>query len=362
MAGLLASVVFAAMLFVSPALAEDEEAVVVGEDEAVIADEGDAADAGWNARPIPLREVGDRQAFIRQSSEAFDDPDERLSLELKYYFELPAEQAKELAESAGQMRGQSQSAAGAQLSAGPSTASAPWAAALPLPLGNAPNSKRRAEVEWLDYQTGPNPKAIVALLDAAAGSPAASLLVARVTAGVDGVQIDKQTAVRELDGAQLPGDCAAGGLLDVWDRPKSLGSRAMFLGRVIAVLKQIDGRYAVDFYGETLHPESDCRVWLWKVGAPQGRPQGIRFVEAPVKKGPDAVADVWTLAIITQPAEGEIAAVAIDYPLCRPAIMAQLQRAPAAGESAAPPPDLEKLVGADLLDEFARRLVNGTYR
>lgn len=338
----------------------DEEASAIVDDETVVSEEGTSqGDGGWKARRISLRKVGETPAFTRHSSEAFEDPDDRMSLELKYYFDLPVESAADIAAStAGKLSRGRKLDPSANLIAGPQIQSSGIGIPLPQPLhigaGNIEN-----DVEWLDYQSGDKAKVIAGLF--AANEDSLALVVARVAPHEQGLALDKQIALRQVKADELPARCLDGGLLDTWDRPRSLGSRAMFLGRVIAVLKQQGGRFAVDFHGEMLHPDSDCRVWLWREESGIGRPVGIRFVEIPVKKSAGTVGTTWVLAVVIAGNDPPVRAIAFDYPLCRPAIMAQLQRT-GENSSSGSQPDLEKLVGADLLDEFARRLVNGTYR
>lgn len=339
---------------------------MVGEDETVVSEstEGTATSA-WPARAIPLRKVGERDAFVRHSSEAFEDADNRMSLELKYYFELPATKIDSTEAIEGPLAKGPKLEPGEKLAAGPEVAAEPWAKSLPMSLDTM-DTKPGFDIEFLDYVAGAKAKTIATLLPAADGQEKSktTLLVARVAEPTDGLQINKAVAAREIDSRELPQGCVPGGLLDAWDRPKTLGTRAMFVGRVIAVLKQIEGRYAVDFFGDTLNQESDCRVWLWREGDALGRPVGIRFAEIPIKKGPTEVSNVWALAVTVRGADDSLRTIAFDYPLCRPAVMAQMQRAAstAGGGKPAASPDLEKVVGADLLDEFSRRLVNGTYK
>lgn len=344
---------------------EEEAAVVVGEDEAVVSETSDAQASAWNARAISLRPVGDKPAYVRQSSEAFEDADARLGLELKYYFELPPTKIDSTAAIEGPLAKGRKLEPGEQLLAGPEITSQPWAGALPLALDSM-SLRPGFDVEFVDYEAGAKAKVIAAILPPGkSAGDKSTLIVARTSSAAGGLQIDKTNAVREFPTAELPQHCVPGGLLDTWDRPKTLGSRALFVGRVIAVLKLVDGRYAVDFYGEALHPDSDCRVWLWRDGDSLGKPVGIQFTEVAVKKGPDAVGNAWVLAVAIDGAGDALRTIAFDYPLCKPAVMAQLQAAapkPGAGGKAAPPPDLEKMVGSDLLDEFSRRLVNGTYK
>ena len=356
-----------------------EQAIVVEEEgivsESPASDEGDAAvvegdtAAEWNARPIAQRKVGDTSVYVRQSSDAFFDPDARQALEPKYYFEVE----EPLPPTASLDRRQGESApARFELSDDPALAA--LASRFPLDFtvkegdsdAEARNSGAEvrnsgAEAQWLDYVSGDRSKLVAVLLPPVKDSDSdqAQLLVLRVKQAGDHWVVDKLVAERSLAAKELA-PAAAGRLrLDTWDRPMGLGSKAVFLGRVIAVLKIVDGRYAVDFYGEALHPDSDCRVWLSPPGHELGTPRGIRFSELPVRKGADRVATAWVLAVDYERADREHATIAIDYPICRPAIMAQMTKI---NNPRKPGPDLQKLLGDDLLDEFTRRIVDGTYK
>ena len=349
-----------------------EQAIVVEEEgivsESPASDEGDAAvvegdtAAEWNARPIAQRKVGDTSVYVRQSSDAFFDPDARQALEPKYYFEVE----EPLPPTASLDRRQGESApARFELSDDPALAA--LASRFPLDFtvkeGDSDAEARNsgAEAQWLDYVSGDRAKLVAVLLPPAkvSDSDQAQLLVLRVKQNGDHWVVDKVVAERSLAAKELA-PVAAGRLrLDTWDRPLGLGSKAVFLGRVIAVLKLVDGRYAVDFYGEALHPDSDCRVWLSPPGHDLGTPRGIRFSELPVRKGADRVATAWVLAIDYERADGSHATIALDYPICRPAIMAQMTKI---NNPRKPGPDLQKLLGDDLLDEFTRRIVDGTYK
>ena len=349
-----------------------EQAIVVEEEgivsESPASDEGDAAvvegdtAAEWNARPIAQRKVGDTSVYVRQSSDAFFDPDARQALEPKYYFEVE----EPLPPTASLDRRQGESApARFELSDDPALAA--LASRFPLDFtvkeGDSDAEARNsgAEAQWLDYVSGDRAKLVAVLLPPAkvSDSDQAQLLVLRVKQNGDHWVVDKVVAERSLAAKELA-PAAAGRLrLDTWDRPLGLGSKAVFLGRVIAVLKLVDGRYAVDFYGEALHPDSDCRVWLSPPGHDLGTPRGIRFSELPVRKGADRVATAWVLAVDYERADGSHATIALDYPICRPAIMAQMTKI---NNPRKPGPDLQKLLGDDLLDEFTRRIVDGTYK
>jgi hypothetical protein len=348
-----------------------------GEDSDATIVEGDAA-AEWNARPIAPRMVGEAPIYVRQSSDAFFDPDARQALEPKYYFEI--EEPLPAATSLDRRQGEP---APTRIELGDDPALAPLASRFPLEFSDkneTSNAEARnsgaealisgAEAQWLDYVAGDRAKLVAVLLPPAKTSDAttsdtseaatqAQLLVLRVKQAGDHWVVDKLIAERSIDARELA-PAAAGRLrLDTWDRPMGLGTKAVFVGRVIGVLKVIDGRYAVDFYGEALHPDSDCRVWLSPPGHELGTPRGIRFSELPVRKGTDRVATAWVLAVDYERPDGEHATIALDYPICRPAIMAQMSKL---NNPRKPGPDLQKLLGEDLLDEFTRRIVDGTYK
>src|SRR5262245_38107966 len=67
-----------------------EEEIVVGEDAGVVSDETSPL-RGWCLLECSPRVVDGRSVFVRQSAEAFADPDARGGLDLKYFFKLPEE-------------------------------------------------------------------------------------------------------------------------------------------------------------------------------------------------------------------------------------------------------------------------------
>jgi hypothetical protein len=369
---------------VEDGLVVDEEGIVsespAGDDGDAAVVEGDSA-AEWNARPIAQRKVGDTGVYVRQSSDAFFDPDARQALEPKYYFEVDG--ALPPAASLDRRQGEP---APMRIELGDDPALAALASRFPLDFGAKDEQARAggvearnsgaearnsgAEAQWLDYVSGDRAKLLVVLLPPmksgtsttdAAGDAAnqAQLLVLRVKQAGDHFVVDKVVAERSIDAKELAPAGAGRLRLDTWDRPMGLGSKAVFLGRVIALLKVVEGRYAVDFYGEALHPDSDCRIWLSPPGHELGTPRGIRFSELPVRKGADRVATAWVLDVDYERADGTHATIALDYPICRPAIMAQMSKL---NNPRKPGPDLQKLLGDDLLDEFTRRIVDGFYK
>ena len=359
----------------------DVEAAVVVE-EGTVADESEAGvvEAGvsteWSATPIRLREVGEQAAFVRQSSDAFENPDARGSLEIKYYFEVP-----ELLASATSLDRHQGAPVPQRIELDDSSKLDDLADRFPLDFSdtslaaeaNSGTEVRTvgAEAQWLDYVSADRAKLVAVLLPAKpdadksdssaneSDAKGAWLLVLRLKLAGDHWVVDKKVAARAIDGRELPPAAPERMRMDTWDRPLGLGSKAVFLGRVIGVLKRVDERYAVDLYGEALHPDSDCRVWLAPPDHNLGTPRDVRFSELPVRKADGRVASAWVLAVDLEATDGTRATIAIDYPLCRPAIMAQLSKV---SDPRKPGPDLRKLLGDDLLDEFTRRIVDGTYK
>ena len=229
--------------------------------------------------------------------------------------------------------------------------------------------------KWLDYNSR-RPK-LLAMLTGLNGSSDSggqvSLAVIRSHASDDSLQLDKMLAERTLPRSELVEPSRPSAILATWDFPNGLANKAAFLNRLVALLKQIDGRCCVDFYGTNLHTDGDCRLWLAPKDDPLGRPFAIRFVDIPVRKETGKIAAVTVLAVTLRAVDGSISEIGLDFPLCRPALMEQIQKLTASSKSKASGgptpgrklqngPDLVNLVGDDLLEEFARRLVNGTYR
>lgn len=365
---------FLALLLPPPIAAaqSDFDGVVAGDEPAVlVVDEGqplvEAAVADENPRgrwqAVSPREVDGHVCYSRQSSDAFDDPDARTNLEIKYYFELPdetlprgnltrwndGEPAETIRLQLPPLRGASREGLEGEV-------------VIELPVQP---DEPAAEIEWLDYETQPKPKTAVVWLPPQAPGGPTSLYVVPVAAGQGPLKLGGSLARRSIGAEEVPEHYLPGGLLDTWDRPRSLGHRGNFFGRVIAMLKHVDGRYAVDFYGEVLHEESDCRVWLTPDEHPWGRPVAIRFIELPILRTGGDVSEVTVLGVQYETPDGGSKVIAFDYPLCSPPILEQLRKlaagAQSGGSRGGSAPDLGRLIGEDVLDEFSRRLVDGKY-
>lgn len=342
----------------APIKAQEEE-FIVGDDTVVVSED---AETTTHAIAISPREVDGQPAFHRQSSEAFVDPDDRLNLQPKYYFDLPEEATSEIV---GPHLGRATSKHPIQQIALAddfkddqielTAEQRGW-----FPLSAEQAGARNIVWEWLDYQADPASKLIVMCLPTDDGA------VLHVMTG-EQQQTDwllkRQLAARTIPQDELPQDASPRDILDTWDRPQSLGQKAAFFGRIIALLKQVDGRHAIDFYGEALHTDSDCRLWLPPL---EGRPMTLRFIDLPIIKDDGQVAPVTVIGVTYEDEAGVQHSIALDYPLCSPPLLEQLRRlaasrGPTTGDPSAGP-DLAKLIGADVLDEFARRLVAGTYR
>ena len=287
-----------------------------------------------------------------------------MNLQPKYYFVLGEESPAVLSELAGNVLGRAQGDRPIErfaladnldrAAASIDDRQAQW-----FPLSAERAGELNVGWEWLDYESSAPGLLVLSL-------PGTDDVTLRVVAGKQqGPEwlIERQLAARHFSVSELSPHGLRRGLLDTWDRPKSLGPKATFFGRVIAVLKQIEGRAAVDFYGEALHEDSDCRVWLPQL---EGQAVAIRFVELPIIKESDVAVPVTVLAVRYEDATDGSQVIALDYPLCSPPILEQLRRLAgnrtSAGAEPAAGPDLAKLIGEDVLDEFSRRLVAGTYR
>lgn len=345
-------------LFPSCAFAQDVEEAVVVDDDGVVAEEAVADESanGWSALPVEARQVGDKLAFARQSSDAFADPDQRQALEPKYYFVLEPKPA----EPVGPFRnGPTPTNVAASVSDSVGTMSA-IAGALASAIAGQDTSVTAA---WLDR---------------ASETPTSLAVLSKVPRD-SMTQLSIAKCAWPKPGQEIAGEAKAGGItiqgiparrsvpenetalaLDAWDIPPAWKSKSTFLSRIVAVLKLVDGRYCVDFHSPSLNEEADCRVWLTPADHEFGAARGIEFIELPIVKG-DQPQPVWVCAV-----DYGGRRIAFDFPLCRPAIMEQMQKLmasqkPKPGQTAKGP-DLSKIVGEDLLDEFARRLVNGTYK
>jgi hypothetical protein len=331
-----------------------EEAVVVDEGGAV-STENDSAAADFAARPIEPRLLEGQNVYIRHSSDAFDDPDQRMSLEPKYFFVLPRPEPSTIASPSAASLSRN-----ARITAPPNHEDLARRAEA---LGDALTSNQSADAValWLDYNN-PKPKLLATLAPADADS--ATLSVFRAKIDGDAVLLERLAAQRSILRRNLATEPRNS--IATWDFPKDWAGKSLFLNRLVAVLGCVDGRYCVDFYGTNLNPDADCRVWLMRKQDIPQRPVALRFTEIHLLRETGKVAPVSVLAVRWRAPDGQLSEMAIDFPLCRPAVMEQMQKLAADRKTADSAnqqgPDLEKIVGADLLEEFARRLVNGTYR
>lgn len=336
-----------------------EEAAVVSDEEGVVSD--DDAGSVFTANQVVPRMVGDRLAYIRQSTEAFADPDRPKGLELKYYFLLEADAPW----TKGNLARDPAGARDVTLAAGEPAPPAPLAKRLPLTI--SPDSTADLAVEWQDYLATPALRNLVLLLRPAGENALAKLLALRVEGEGSALTIKKISADREFPAAELPSVAAADALLDTFDRPAGLSAKAAMFGRLTAVLKMIDGRHAVDLYSERLHPDSDCRVWLTPVDHPWGRAVSVGFRELPIRRKGDQVVDVTVLSVAFENRTGQRTQIAFDYPLCSPALVEQFrktqaQQAKQPATTKSSQPDLAKMLGEDVVAEFESRLVNAPYK
>jgi hypothetical protein len=339
---------------------------VIGDEiieDGVIEEGIDDSQGGWAARRITPRDVAGRQAFIRQTSDAYVDPDQPGSLELKYYFDL-GEEPLSIGGQFDRIRPIDPDAP-VRLDRdedyeGPS-------GLFPLSIGNAAPDLAG---EWIDYRSKLRPRQVVLLTGSASPDAGLQMLACRVrTSGANQLLVRDVDARRTVDASELIEGVSLTAAMDTWDKPSLLGNGSAFLGRVVAIAKDIDGRYAVDFYGEMLHEDSDCRVWLTDHAHPLGRPVGIRFIEVPIRKDADRVADVAVMGVTYVSDEGATYSIAFDFPMCESPVMAGLRQmaklleaADIGDDSERQGQDLETIIGPDLLDEFSRRLVNARYR
>ncbi|MBX7168157.1 MAG: hypothetical protein K1X74_17610 [Pirellulales bacterium] len=363
---LAAGLMTAALTLPASPWARAQDEAVVAEDEVVVAEdapaEGEIASTApqeWNPPLVHARSVGGETYWQRQSSDAFLDPDQRLNLVPKYVFVLPDPNADLL----GSFR-QGPALADGQALQLKSGVDAPALAGI-FPC--VPSDAGRAW-QWLDYEDGAKAHLLVGLVSGQADAPA-QLFVARLAAPASAGQIDRIVAQREVPAAEIIADVLPGGALDTFDRPAEYGSRKTLVGRVIAVLKRHDGHYAVDFAGENLHPDSDCRVWLSPVEHDFGHPVAIRFVSLPIQRDSGKISPVTVLSVVYRGPNDKLHQIAIDFPLCSSPLLAQLRQLADQARSTGKPgarassaDQATALLGEDLAEELARRLVNGIYR
>jgi len=336
------------------ALGADEE-FVVGDEPGVVSDETSPL-SGWCLLECPTRQIDGRTVFVRRSAEAFDDPDARGGLELKYFFNLPSD----LCPPHGNL------SRGTVLEQGISIELSPVEMQEVMPASAATLAEVPAtEAEWLDWRQKPKAKSLALLTCDEAGQ--AKLRVLEAAPDTSPLAVEKLIAERTFPTGELAIPHQVGGLLDACDRPALRPREAAFFGRVIAILKQIDGRYAVDLYGEKLHQDSDCRVLLTPVEHPWGRPVAVQFVEIPIRRSDGTIAPVSVLDVTYRRQDGALKHVGCEFPLCSTIALAQMRKMSSlipknAASQGRPAPDVRKLLGPDVAEELERRLVDGHYR
>jgi len=393
------------------------EEIFIGDDEtAIVVEEDETAIAEWTTRPAVIRQSDDGAIYLRTTDAAFENPDARMALELKYHFPLveapmwncdplnrhsggPVNNGDEQGDDdstdandsvvEGEDSERAERSEDDELTPGLLARLIDGEKQFPLRL-DTPG----IEVQWLDYRARLRPKHAVLLIgnqpvseellavdvpdvvedvDAAGAGRSdeatdASLRVLRLNRTLGGGwRVMRQVASVSLKEEDMIAAAMGRCLLDTWDRPPDVGGRISFWGRVIAVLIQPDDRYAVDFYGESLNEESHCRVWLTGEEHPWGIPQAIRFIEIPIAEDTEATPrEISVLAIRYVDAAGDEHAIAIDFPLCRTPMLDQLQRLAKSmgrrrGRGGRGGFSAQRLLGDELLDELSRRLVDGHY-
>lgn len=336
-----------------------DDGLIVSEGEEVVGTEG-AANA-WDAIPIAPRMSDDQSYFYRQTSDAFVDPDQRQSLEAKYYFQLDREAFSEANPFTRRVENH-EAAAGGKLILPDGTvwdlANHPAAGAL-----SAERERNLPAAVWIK-DTGAKPTTTAILFPAVEDEPA-KLALYQAQAEGDTLRARKLLQEVPLTGRTLVGSPASA--LDALGRPPEFVAQKLFVAPVIAVLVNVDGRWGVDFFGPRLEESAQCRLWLGPAASEQGEselgePLVARFRQIPVRRPEGNIDWVSVLAITWQTAEGT-REIAVDYPLCSPPILEQLRKVAAnrAGNSGSNT-DLTKLVGEALVDELSRRLVNGQYQ
>ncbi|MBX7075028.1 MAG: hypothetical protein K1X71_17940 [Pirellulales bacterium] len=349
-------------LFLSPVFvwsqesadAEVEEAEVVTADSGDVATVEEEASHQFRALAIEPREADGQSYFIRQSSDAFVDPDQRQSLEAKYYFVLGTPPPNSTKQEEVAFYFETPASVEIVRSFGE------------LPSAATKQQPAKAMGGWLDANAKPQPSRLAIYLAGAIqrdgkASSGGKLLVCRAAPGeVEVATIESVLAHRELPADEQVIDVA------MWEIPEAWKSKATLLSRLVALLKRVDGRYCVDFYSQSLNAEADCRLWLTTEDHPLGRPISLAFGPLAIRKESQQIVETDIAELTYFGAEGQRTRIGVDFPMCRPALMEQMQRLTAArrpqANRAAKGPDLSKLLGADLLEEFSRRIVNGTYK
>ncbi len=343
-----------------PAIVVEDEAVVVsdGEGDTVIVEE--SADQVWKALPVKIREVGGETAFIRQSTDAYVDPDDPMNLEPNYFFVL---EDIPWSEEGNLSRGEA--SAGESISLGRRARNLSFAKAFPIP-DNLEKLDGDLHLEWLDMQVGAlDTRRVMVALYVPDDSAAAKLAVLRLRKQRGSWSVERVGAAKELAPGSIPAGVAPGSVIDTYNPPDELGGARVFFSKIIAVLTEVDGRYAIEFNGDSLSDTGVTRVMLTPVDHPLGRPVDIRFIEIPIARQDDRVAPATVLAVLYEAADGERTAIAIDYPLASTPLMVQMRQLVTRDNNRGGEDDTEdrltKLLGADLVDELSRRLVNAQY-
>lgn len=301
--------------------AQDTEPAIVAEEspgDSVVAEEETAS--VWSPVEVRLRKIDGQDAYLRPFGEAFGDPDQPLNLEPKYFFVL----------SEGKESGFDAAAEDNRVEEG-------------FLLSVRPKPKEVAR--WYRARSADHSRTSQVLEIAEAGAAPLSKPIADRA-----IEFDKE---RIIIGKYV---------LDALDRPPPGRPGANLLGRVIAVLKRVENRYAVGFYGEALHADSDRRLWLTPAEHPWGPPLGLCFHEIPIRKA-DGVKPVFVISVRYRDRW-----VAFDFPLARPQAVEQMRQLAARSSAtnsrrkAAPAINVSRLLGEDLTDEFSRRLVDAAER
>lgn len=343
-----------------PAIVVEDEAVIVTDDDGIVIVE-ETADRGWKALPVEPHEVGGETAYIRQSTDAFADPDAPLDLEPNYYFVL-----EEVPWSgAGYLTRAQETPEDETIELGRRARKLPYAEAFPFPQ-NIDRLTGDLHLEWIDVQVGPlESRRTMAALYVPEDSDTGELDVLRVSKERQGWQVDRIGATREVTSEDFSQALEPGSLIDTYNPPDELGGARVFFSKVIAVLTKVDGRYAVEFFGDNLSDSGATRVWLTEEGNSMGRPVAIRFVELPIARDEERVVPATVLAVAYENSDGERTAIAIDYPLASTPLMVQMRQLLTRGNNDGGGDDtqdrLTKILGADLVDELSRRLVNAQY-
>lgn len=342
-----------------PAIVFEDDAVIVSEEgDTVIVDED--ADQVWKALPVELHDVEGEQAYIRQSTDAFVDPDDPLNLEPNYYFVL-----EEIPWSVEGNFSRGDASPGESISLGRRARGLSFADAFPLP-DNLEKVDGDLHLEWLDMQVGPlDSRRVLAALYIPDESAPAQLVLLRLRKQRGSWNVDRVSATKELPAGIVAAGKSPGSLLDTYNPPDELGGARVFFSKIIAVLVQVDGRYAIEFNGDSLRDTGVCRVMLTPVDHPLGKPVDFRFVEIPIARQDDRVSPATVLAVVYENADGERTAIAVDYPLASTPLMVQMRQLVSRDNNRGGEDDTEdrltKLLGQDLVDELSRRLVNAQY-